>query len=70
MLILYLFYWTCPIILADKKQANGNEDQQQESSTLFVKNIASSVDKDTLSEAFPGASEIRMPTKHDGTPKG
>uniref|UniRef100_A0A8W8IAY0 RRM domain-containing protein n=1 Tax=Magallana gigas TaxID=29159 RepID=A0A8W8IAY0_MAGGI len=47
---------------------NGSGDQ--DGSTLFVKNIASSVDKDMLSEMFPGSTEIRMPTKHDGSPKG
>lgn len=42
----------------------------QDNTTLFVKNISSSVDKDMLSEMFPGSTEIRMPTKHDGSPKG
>lgn len=56
--------------LADKREKMDTGSGDQDNTTLFVKNIASSVDKDMLSEMFPGSTEIRMPTKHDGSPKG
>lgn len=37
---------------------------------MFVKNIASSVDKDMLLEMFLGFTEIRMFIKYDGFFKG
>lgn len=68
--MLILSELTGDFYLADKKEKAENGSGDQDGSTLFVKNIASSVDKDMLSEMFPGSTEIRMPTKHDGSPKG
>ena len=38
--------------------------------TLFVKNVSFETTEDQLREHFPGATEIRMPTKPDGSIKG
>ena len=52
---------------AKGKQEGENKDA---ATTLFVKNVSFETTEDQLREHFPGATEIRMPTKPDGSIKG
>lgn len=53
-----------------KGKPEGEGGDKDAGTTLFVKNVSYETTEDQLREFFPGATEIRMPTKPDGSIKG
>lgn len=53
------------------RTSSGQEDKSDNDRvTLFIKNISFSATEEDLEEHFPGATEVRWPSNHDGSKKG